>query len=269
MIKLYFATSIKRNWNLVYQFTSRDIVGRYKSSQLGMTWTVINPLIMLSVYTLVFSQIFKARWGVSTESQSPLLYALNLFAGLIVFNIFAECATRGPTLITSNPNYVKKIIFPLEILGIMVTSSAVFHGIISGIILVCATIIVNGSIPIEVLILPIIWAPLILGCLGMTWVLAAVGVFIRDINQLINSIVSMFMFLSPIFYPSSALPEKLQWVATINPLALSIEQTRGVLINGTIPGTLEIASQVLVSIAWCEICYRFLKKCNDTFGDLL
>ncbi|CAE20284.1 ABC transporter, membrane component [Prochlorococcus marinus str. MIT 9313] len=267
--KLSIVNSYYRNRELIRLFINRDITSRYKGSQLGLAWTAINPIVMLSIYTLVFSQIFKARWGVSTENQGPVYFAINLFAGLIVFNIFAECATRAPTLITGNPNYVKKIVFPLEILGTMVTGSALFHALTSTSILLILKIIVDGTIPFTVLMLPMVWGPLILGCLGLTWLLATIGVFIRDVNQLINSVVSMCMFLSPIFYPSSAIPQDLIWLARINPLAQTIEQTRQILIEGIAPSGLQIAVQFLISIGWCEITLRILKNAQSEFGDIL
>lgn len=267
--QLTFVKSAIRHWDLLKQFTYRDIAGRYRGSQLGMAWTVINPLLMLTVYTLVFSQIFRARWGSSNENQGPLHFALNLFAGLIVFNLFSECAIRAPTLITSNPNYVKKIIFPLEILGAMVTGSALFHALTSTVILFIAKVIIDKTIPFTILLLPVIWAPFILGCIGMTWLLATAGVFMRDINQLMGSVVSMFMFLSPIFYPSSALPNGLQWMASINPLAQTIEQTREIIIAGITPNAISIIIQLAISIAWCEIALIILTRTKQEFGDLL
>lgn len=258
-----------RYWELLSQFTRRDIASRYKGSQLGMAWTVINPILMLSVYTLVFSKIFRARWGTNNADQGPLHFALNLFAGLIVFNIFAECATRAPMLISSNPNYVKKILFPLEILGAMVTGSAIFHALTSTIILVLAKVAIDGTVPYTIIWLPVVWLPLVLGCIGMTWILATAGVFMRDINQLMGSIVSIFMFLSPIFYPSSAVPQGLQWLVNINPLAVIVEQTRSILIEGIAPSAVSLIIITSMAIIWCEIAFRILKKSQSEFGDIL
>lgn len=264
-----FTRTIAKNWQLTIQLILRDVAGRYKGSQLGMAWTVINPLLMLSVYTVVFSQIFKARWGSGADSQSPLTFALNLFAGLIVFSFFAECATRSCTLITANPNYVKKIVFPLHALGSMVTGSALVHALTSALILLAVELVVDHSIPITVLLLPIIWLPLTLGCLGLTWLLSTIGVLIRDISQLISAAVSMLMFLSPVFYPASALPNGLRWLGSLNPLARVIEQTRDALISGVSPEPGILVAQILLAMIWCEVCMRILKQAQPHFGDML
>lgn len=266
---LILIKSIIKDWQLTSQLVLRDVAGRYRGSQLGMAWTVINPLLMLSVYTVVFSQVFRARWGTGVDSQSPLTFALNLFAGLIVFNFFAECATRATTLITSNPNYVKKVVFPLHALGGMVTGSALIHALTSTAILIIVKVAADQSVPKTILLLPLVWIPLILACLGMTWLLSSLGVFVRDIAQLINAMVSMLMFLSPVFYPTSALPIGLKWLSSLNPLAKVIEQTRDVLISGVAPEPRVIITQVLVALAWCEICIRILRYSQPHFGDML
>ena len=191
-----FLTAFVKNFELSKIFIGREISTKYKGSQLGLTWTIVNPLIMLSVYTLVFSQIFQARWGGDADPAKPMNFALNLFAGLIVFNVFAESATRAPTLITSNPNYVKKIKFPLHILGEMVVGSSMFHALVGFGILLTAKLITENNIPKTVLLLPLVLIPLMLMCLGLVWLLATIGVFIKDINQIVTAIVSMLMLES-------------------------------------------------------------------------
>lgn len=266
---LSFAKDSLKYHQLTNQLIKRDVAGRYRGSQLGLAWTVINPLLMLSVYTLVFSQVFKARWGAGTGPQNPLEFALNLFAGLLVFNFFAECANRSPTIITNNPNYVKKIVFPLHVLGTTIVGSALVHGLTSTAILITAKLIIDGRVPITLLLLPLVWTPLVLGTLGMSWLLSTAGVFLRDIGQLTGALVSMLMFLSPIFYPASALPQGLQWLASLNPLATSIEQTRGILISGQAPDPAQWVTQILLSLVWCEFCFRILQKAKPNFGDML
>lgn len=264
-----FISATLSNRQIARQLIERDVKGRYRGSQLGLAWTIVSPLIMLSVYTLVFSQIFRARWGEAGGDQSPATFALNLFAGLLVFNMFAECATRSPSLITSNPNYVKKIIFPLHVLGTMVVGSALVHALTSTIILFMAKLIIDGSIPATAALLPLIWIPLTLGCLGMSWLLATVGVFLRDISQIMAAAVSMLMFLSPVFYPASALPNNLQWLASFNPIATVINETREVLLVGTAPPALTWISQVAIAMLWCQLCFIILKRSQHIFGDIL
>ena len=159
--------AFRNNSDLIKIFIVRDIQGRYKGSMMGIAWSVLNPLLMLAIYTLVFSQIFKTRWGITNNSDGSIEFALNLFAGLVVFNMFAECMTRSPMLILENPSYVKKIKFPLEVLGIMVTGSALFHALTSILILVIGLVLTNSRLEASILLLPIVWIPLILWLLGL------------------------------------------------------------------------------------------------------
>ena len=244
------------------------MLSRYRGSYLGLSWSIMNPLLMLIVYTFVFSQVFKTRWG-SLGTDSPWIFAINLFAGLIVFNIIAESANKAPTLILSNPNYVKKVIFPLEILGVVSVIGAIFHGLMSLGVLLCFNILIFGHLPITTLLLPLIWIPLVLGCLAISWLLSALGVFFRDINQMIATLVSMLMFLSPVFYPLSAVPKSFQWFLAINPLAIAIGQTREALILGKHPSLLVYSAEIIMSVAVCEIFFRIFQRVKPTFSDFL
>ena len=265
---LHFPKSLYRNRELLWRFTDREIKGRHRGSLLGVGWSFLTPLAMLAVYTLVFSQVFKARWG-TLEESGALGFAINLFAGLIVFNLFAECINRAGSLITSNTNYVKKVIFPLEILGAVTVGTAMFHAMTSLVILIIFKIIADQHLAFTVLWLPIIWIPLILGTLACTWLLSAAGVFLRDISQIAGLGLNMLMFLSPIFFPIAALPEKLQPFLMINPLAIIIEQTRLVLIRGASPSITYIFFSYLISIAICEYSYRIFSKFKRSFADVM
>lgn len=257
------------NRELWWQLTKRDVLGRYRGSHLGLGWSFINPLMMLAIYTFVFSQVFKARWANINIEESPWIFAINLFSGLIVFNLLAECANKAPTLILNNPNYVKKVIFPLEILGAVTVASACFHSLMSLGILLIFKFIVFGNLPTTTLLLPLIWTPLLIGCLAISWLLSAVGVFIKDINQIISTITSMLMFLSPIFYPISAVPKTFQWVLSINPLAQIIEQTRDVLILGKYPNLWIYSIEIITCLMASELCFIIFRKLKPSFADII
>lgn len=208
---LNFSTSPKemfssfwRNRSLIRALVQREVVGRYRGSFMGILWSFFNPVFMLIVYTFVFSVVFKARWSGGSDSKTE--FALILFAGLIVFNLFAECFNRSPTLILSNANYVKKVVFPLEILPWITVGSALFHMIISLAVWMLAYLILFGAPHITVLLFPLIILPLLLLIMGLTWALASLGVYLRDVAQFIGILTTVLMFLSPIFYPASALP---------------------------------------------------------------
>lgn len=193
-----------RNRELIHASAKREVVGRYRGSILGLFWSFFNPLLMLVVYTFVFSEIFKARWGGGGDSKTE--FALVLFAGLIVFNLFAECANRAPGLILSNPNYVKKIVFPLEILPFVGLLAALYHALISLIVWLVAYVVLYGVPHITVLYLPLVIGPFCLFIMGFTWLLASLGVYLRDVSQFIGVLTSVLMFISPIFYPATVLP---------------------------------------------------------------
>jgi lipopolysaccharide transport system permease protein len=217
------------NRDLLRQFTRREIEGRYRGSYLGIVWSMILPLMMLAIYTFVFSVIFKSHWQTdANESQGE--FALTLFAGLIAFNIFSECVNRAPTLITTNPNYVKKVVFPLEILSASTLGAALFHSLISIAILLIAKLLIMGTLSVTLMLLPLAVLPLIGLCLGLGWFLASLGVYVRDTAYAISIVTQVLFFMSAIFYPISAVPETLQPIMYLNPLTSIVESFRQTLI---------------------------------------
>ena len=267
-MKFRFTLALWKHRELWWRLTEREVLGRYRGSALGIGWSFITPLAMLAVYTFVFSQVFKARWG-GLEQTGPLGFAVNLFAGLIVFNVFSECVNRAPGLVLANPNYVKKVVFPLEVLGSVAVGSSVFHALTSLVILVVFEMVAFRQLPLTLLWLPVIWLPLILGSLACTWFLSAAGVFIRDIGQLIGVGLNMLMFLSPIFFPLSALPPRWQPVLQLNPLAQVIEQTRRTAIQGLNPNWIYVVLGILITFVACEISFRGFQKSKGAFADVL
>ena len=260
--------ALTRNPTILWRLTEREVASRYRGSLLGWGWTILNPLLMLAVYTFVFSTVFKARWP-DLQQAGAIGFAINLFAGLIVFNLFSECIGKAPTLILSQPNYVTKVIFPLELLSAMTVGAAAFHACTSLVVLGIFELIAQGSVPLTVLWLPLVWLPLILGCLGLCWLLSALGVYLRDLPQLVNVSLSVLMFLSAIFYPVSALPERWQPVLSLNPLVVVIEQTRSVLVSGQGPSPLYIGLSLPLSILVCELCFRLFQKARRGFADVM
>lgn len=256
---------------LIKHMVLREVASRYKGSLLGLMWSVINPILMLAVYTFFFSVVFQSRWsGAGHEgSDSKFEFAIVLYAGLLVFNLFSECISRAPSLILSNANYVKKVVFPLEVLPWVALGSALFHVLIGfGVILV---FIVLASMPLHAsaVLFPLVLLPLVPMIMGLCWLLSSVGVFFRDIGQIIGMALTALMFLSPIFYPTSALPESLQSLLYWNPLTFVIEQSRNVLIWGTLPdfGGLFVYSAVSLGVAWLGLLA--FKAMRSGFADVL
>jgi len=259
--------SLWRNSSLAAALIKREVIGRYRGSVLGILWSFFNPVFMLIVYTFVFSVVFKARWNVGSDSKTE--FALVLFAGLIVFNLFAECFNRAPNLILSNVNYVKKVVFPLEILPWVALGSALFHALISLGVWLIAYLILFGVPHLTILLLPLVILPLLLFIMGVTWGLASLGVYLRDVSQFIGLFTTVLLFLSPIFYPASALPEQYRHLLLLNPLTLAIEQTREVLFWGKVPDMLILSVYILGAALITWLGFAWFQKTRKGFADVL
>jgi lipopolysaccharide transport system permease protein len=259
--------SLWRNWNLARTLARREVLGRYRGSLMGVVWSVVNPVLMLGIYTFIFSVVFKARWG--SESSSRVEFALVLFVGIIVFNVFSESVGRAPGLIISNANYVKRVIFPLDLLAWTSMGAVLFHFCASLSVWLLAYVIFFGVPHATVLLLPLIVIPLVFFVMGLNWFLASLGVFLRDVSQIVGFIVTAMMFLSPIFYPASALPKDYQFLIFLNPLTPAIEMARDVLYWGKVPDLtlLSLYSIVALLVAW--VGFSWFQKTRKGFADVL
>jgi lipopolysaccharide transport system permease protein len=270
--KLFDSSFILRAWReryLIYRLTEREIIGRYKGSLAGQLWAIIQPLLMLAVYTFIFSTVFKARWG-GLEEGGSLAFACNLFLGLVVFNFFSECINRAPGLIVGNKSYVTRVVFPLEALIPIALLTALYHAVIGYLIIAVPVCIVVGYIPTTALLLPVIWLPLIFFTWAICLVIAAVGVFVRDISQVVGVIMNMAMFLTPIFWPISALPEGLRPIINKIPISWCIEQSRSLIMTGSVSfGGLKVCIILLLSIAFCQGCLVFFNRLKPSFADVM
>jgi len=264
---IWLLKSLWQNRALTYQMIKREVLGRYQGSAMGLLWSFFNPLLMLAVYTFVFSVVFKTRWAGGSDSKTE--FALVLFAGLMIFNLFSECINKAPSLILSNVNYVKKVIFPLEILPVVVLGSAAFHFLISLGVWLVFYFIFFGLPPITIFQLPLIALPLLVLTLGFSWFLASLGVFLRDITQIIAVITSVLMFLSPVFYPLSALPSEYQNALHFSPLTLLIEQTRDAMLWGKAIdwAAWSVMCGASTLIAW--LGFAWFQKTRKGFADVL
>jgi len=260
--------SLWQHRQLIKQMAWREVTGRYKGSIIGLFWSFINPVLMLAVYTFVFSVIFKARWGID-DGDSKTSFALILFVGLIVHGLLAEVLNRAPSLIVSNVNYVKKVIFPLEVLPAISLIAALFHSMVSILVLLLILAAINFYLPWTVVLLPIVLLPLIILILGLSSILASLGVFIRDIGQTIGIITTVMLFLAPVFYPLSAMPEKYHPYILANPLTFIIEQSREVLIYGHLPNWSGLGIYMLIAIAIAWAGYAWFQKTRKGFADVL
>ena len=266
---LALCKSLWRNRQLILQMTKREVVGRYKGSAMGLTWSFFNPVFMLVVYTFVFSEIFKSRWGGVGGDDSKTQFAVLLFVGMIVLGLFSEVVNRAPTLILSNVNYVKKVVFPLEILPIIAMGAALFHSLISLCVLLAAFALFNGYVQWTAVFTPLVLLPLVIITMGLAWILSAIGVFLRDVGQTIGIITTVLMFLSPVFYPVTAVPERFRPFMMANPLTFIIEQSREVLVWGHNPDWQGLGIYTLGAtlIAWAG--FALFQKTRKGFADVL
>lgn len=260
--------SFQRHRHLIWQMIRRDIAMRYRGSIMGVAWSFVTPILMLIVYTFVFAVVFKGHMG-SGANESRVDFALNLFAGLTVFGFFSEVISHAPRQIVSNRNYVKRVVFPLEILSWVTLGSGLVRSMISLAILLLAQLIINQSLAWTVLLFPLVLLPLILVSLGITWFLAALGVYLRDIGQITEVFIRILMFMSAIFYPVSALPERIQPWLRLNPVLVTIEESRKVLLRGALPDWTWLGIAFVIGAAIAFGGFWWFQKTRKGFADVL
>lgn len=261
---LRITADIWHNRYLLGQLIKRDVLLRYRGAMFGVLWIFLSPLIMLTIFAFIFGQIFQARWP---QQESGVPFWLLLYSGLIAFNVFAETISRAPTSVRSYPSFVKKIIFPVNILPVVPLGAALVHGGFNFIILVAA-LALAGHLHAEIFLFPLLVAPLLLLALGLSWFFAAWGVFLKDMTQIVPVFVQMLLFMSPVFYPVSAVPEMLRPLYQYNPLGVVIETSRSAIIGQPIGwGAWGIALGFCLVIA--TLGYAFFQHSRDEFADAL
>ena len=254
--------------NLLRQFVRREVASRYEGSYLGIALSLVEPLLLLTMYTFVFSFILKLRWASHPEATQAT-FAVMLFPGLIAYFFLAECVNHAPILITAHPNYVKKVVFPLEVLLASTVGSALFQGMVSVVILLAGEVLILGTIPPTIVLLPVVLLPLIALCLGLSFFLASVGVYIRDSATVIRVAVQVLFHLTPIYWQMEAVPEAARPFLRLNPLAEIVESFRRVLVWNQLPNwgswlAVTVASGVILLLG-----YTWFMKTKAGFADVL
>jgi len=252
---------------LLRMFISRDLQARYKNSWGGLFWLIVQPIIMLSIYTLVFQHILGVKWG--TQATSGVDFALNLYLGLVAFNIFAESLQAAPTVLRANSNLIKKVRFPIRILPSIPVGLALCDAAFGLIIWLVIYVIVLGLPPLTALYLPIVLLPLILFVMGLSWMIASLSAYMRDITQIVRFAVTGLLFLSPIFFPLQSMPADLQAILSFNPLAIEIEMLRGVMIAGIAPSWASYLGFLGFSLLTYFAGYYWFELTSDGFVDVL
>ena len=256
------------NRSLLWQFVKRSVSARYKGSVLGLFWSFVHPMMMLCVYTFVFSVVFKSRWGVDTGGGRGA-FAIIMFCGLAMFNIFSEAVNLNCGIVVGNPNLVKKVIFPLEILPLSQTIASFAVGMVWFLLLFLGTVFVFGKISFTMLLLPLILFPLFLFTLGVSFFVSSLSVYVRDTPYLVGVLLQILFFMTPIFYPIAAIPERFRWPLRLNPLTLLIEEARKVFLYGELPDWRFLGAAFLISLLVLHLGFLWFHKTKKGFADVL
>lgn len=259
--------ALARHFALVVQMARRNVAGRYRGSFAGMLWSFLNPLLLLVLYSFVFGVIFKSRWNAQTND--PVQYAMVLFAGLNINAFFSECANRATTLIVENTSFVKRVVFPLEILTWSTIGAGLFHLLISTVVLLVVAPFFIGHVPWTVVLFPIVALCFLPFVAGTVWLLASLGVYLRDLGQMVGIATMALMFLAPILYPPTSIPIRYRYLLYLNPLTVIAEASQNVLIFGKPPVWSHLGVYVLVSAFFAWLAFVWFEKTRKGFADVV
>ena len=259
--------TLVRNKSLVWELSKREVLGRYRGASFGLAWSVISPFLMLGVYAFAFGSVLKSRWPHETGGAHP--YAVILFIGLILHGFFAECLMRAPNLVVGNPNFVKKVVFPLDLLPWPMLFSALFHALMNLVVLALMMLFLEHRLSLMMLFLPLVFAPFALITLGLSWMLASLGVYLRDIGQVMPVVCTALLFLSSAIVPISILPSELQTLFHLNPLTFFIDEARQVALVGRAPDWGELGLATLGGLVVCWLGHTWFRATQKGFADVL
>lgn len=254
---------------LILALSRREILGRFQGSFLGRLWLVLAPLFMLCLYAFFFGEILQARWSIGVADATFGNFTLILFSGLMLHQFLSESLGRAPELILSNANYVKKIIFPLEILALVVVKVNAVQLLVSVAILMIAVVVMTGQYFWQWIYLPLVLIPFMVLTTGLVWLFAALGVFLRDLKQVVMYLSTILLFMSPVFYSMDRLPDSLQFIYFVNPLIVAIDQIRQVLFLGASPDWMILLSYSAVAVVVAVVGYKFFLRSKPAFADVM
>jgi len=258
-----------RNRGLLRQMLIRNIAARYRGSILGFIWSFGHPLMMLAVYTFVFGIVFKARWGIEAFDENKAAFPLIMFCGMAVYNVFSESVNTSTTIVVNNQSYVKKVVFPLELLPLCNVFTSLFFGLAWFCLLFFGIVFFLDQLSWTMLLLPLTLFPLLLISAGVSFFVASLGVYLRDMQQLVVIVTQILFFMTPIFYPISLVPENLRWILTMNPLTTIVEQTRTIFLYGELPGLKGYLEILVVALIVFQLGLAWFAKTKKGFADVL
>ncbi|ENM5843774.1 ABC transporter permease [Vibrio mimicus] len=255
------------NKTLLKQLMIRDFTSRYKSGALGLAWAMINPLLMLGLYSFVFVAVFQMRWGVNDTSGHN--FVLLLFTGILVHGLFSEFVVRAPNLITSNPSYVKKVVFPLELIPLTPILGAIVNFCLGLTLVLIMQFWINGEFSLYVLLIPIIILPFIILLIGVSYIFSSLGVYFRDLSQISGLISTIAIFASPVLFPMENVPDAYRNLLYLNPITLVVEQLREVIVLGQLPNLVNLTIYSGISISILIVGIFWFKIVKKGFSDVL
>ncbi len=251
---------------LILSLSRRELLARYKGSALGVIWALLTPVVTIAIFTFIFAGIFGARFGISS---SPWDYAIHLFCGLLPWTMFQESVLQSSTTIVSHANLVKRVVFPLETLPIAQTLSSLGNQLFGTVALLIAILLIRQQFPVSIFWLPVLLIPQLLFTLGVAWLVASLGVFLRDIAQGINLVMMAWMFLTPIIYPESIVPARYRLFVNLNPFTPLVRSYRRVLIEGTAPDWSGLAYFTAFALVSFFFGYWWFARTRKNFADVI
>lgn len=260
-------SSLVKHLSLVLELAKRDVQGRYRGASFGLLWSLISPFLMLMIYSFAFGSVMKGRWPQIEAGHTN--FSIILFAGLIVHGFFAECFNKSVTLITANPNFVKRVIFPLDILPWPMVLSALFHVAMNLVVFMVLRFFLDGEVTWTTVFFPVVLLPLAVFVLGISWFMAAAGVYFRDLSQITGPVSMAMLFLSSAMMPIDSVSESYRWVFRLNPLSFIIDQTRNVLLWGRLPDWPGLGTYLLASSVVFYLGYLWFRVTRRGFADVI
>ena len=259
--------SLLRHRALAWELTKRDVLGRYRGASFGLVWSLASPFLLLCIYTFAFGTVMGGRWPQAQSGQSH--YSLILFAGLIVHGFFAECLTRSPGLVVNNPNFVKRVIFPLDLLPWPMVFSALFHMAMNVVVFLALRWAMDGAFSWTIVLLPLVVLPLVPLGLGVSWFLSSLSVYVRDVQQVVGVASMAFLFLSSAMMPLDSVPPSYRWVFAWNPLSLIIDQARNVMLWEAMPDWTALGAYLVCALVFMVLAHRWFVATQKGFADVL
>jgi lipopolysaccharide transport system permease protein len=251
---------------LIRSMVRRDLTSRYKGSMMGVAWAVITPAVMIIIFTIIFSGIFNARFG---NQGGHLSFAIYLFCGLMPWIAFSEGVQRATSSINENVNLVKRVVFPVEALPVNVALAALVQQMIGVVVLLLAELLFEREFHATVLLLPALLVPQLMATVGLGWLMASLGVFIRDLPQLNQLLLMAWMYLTPIFYPENQIPSQYRWLVRLNPMAPLVRSYRRILLEGRLPDWAGLSYTLAFAVVCFVFGYWWFVRTKKAFAEVL